>query len=124
MSQRLARVAGEVRRILGEVVARDEIKDPRVRGAGIITFTHVRVTGDLRSAHAFFTVHGADDATLQRVRQGLASASAYLRRRVGDELRMRVTPQLRFEIDRVFEQEAKVDSILRALADERVESKK
>ena len=33
--------------ILGEALARDEIKDPRVRGAGLITVTHVRVSGDL-----------------------------------------------------------------------------
>ena len=47
MSQRLERVAGEVRAVLGEVLARDEIKDPRVRGVGLITVTHVRVSGDL-----------------------------------------------------------------------------
>ena len=46
-------------RSLGEVLARDEIKDPRVRGAGLITVTHVRVSGDLRHARALFTVHGA-----------------------------------------------------------------
>jgi ribosome-binding factor A len=57
MSQRLERVSGEVRAILGEVLARDEIKDPRVRGAGLITVTHVRVSGDLRHAWASFTVH-------------------------------------------------------------------
>ena len=62
MSQRVERVAGEVRAILGEALARDEIKDPRVRGAGLITVTHVRVSGDLRHARALFTVHGMDAA--------------------------------------------------------------
>src|SRR4029079_14902267 len=65
VSQRLERGAGEVRAILGEVLARDEIKDPRVRGAGLITVTHVRVSGDLRNARALFTVHDADTATLE-----------------------------------------------------------
>ena len=50
MSQRVERVASEVRGVLGEVLARDEIKDPRVRGAGLITVTHVRVSGDLQHA--------------------------------------------------------------------------
>ena len=50
MSQRTDRVAGEVRAVLGEVLARDEIKDPRVRGVGLITVTHVRISGDLRHA--------------------------------------------------------------------------
>ncbi len=57
MSLRMERVAGEVRAVVGEVLARDEIKDPRVRGAGLITVTHVRVSGDLRHAWALFTVH-------------------------------------------------------------------
>ena len=59
MSQRVERVAGEVRAVLGEVLARDEIKDPRVRGAGLITVTHMRVSGDLRHARVLFTVHSA-----------------------------------------------------------------
>src|SRR4029079_7803094 len=69
MSMRLERVAGEVRAVLGDVLARDEIKDPRVRGAGLITVTHVRVSGDLRHARAMFTVHDADGGAAERARQ-------------------------------------------------------
>ncbi len=113
MTQRTERVAGEIRQILGEIIVRQDIKDPRVRGAGIITFTHVRISGDLRQAHAFFTVHGMDDDALERVRQGLASAAGFLQRRVGDKLRLKSTPALVFEVDRVFEQEARIDALLR-----------
>src|SRR5437762_11238758 len=88
MSLRLERVAGEVRAIVGEVLARDEIKDPRVRGAGLITVTHVRVSGDLRHARALFTVHDADAAKLERVRQGLDNASGYFRQAIARRLRM------------------------------------
>src|SRR4029079_14970237 len=69
MSQRTERIAGEVRAVVGEVLARQEIKDPRVRGAGLITVTHVRMSGDLRQARALFTVHGAGEAELERVRE-------------------------------------------------------
>jgi ribosome-binding factor A len=113
MTQRTDRVAGEVREVLGEIVVRQEIKDPRVRGAGIITFTHVRISGDLRQAKAFFTVHGMDDESLERVREGLTSAGGYMRRRIGDRLRLKSTPSLSFEVDRVFEQEAHIDALLR-----------
>ncbi len=113
MTQRTERVAGEIRIILGEIVARQEIKDPRVRGAGIVTFTHVRISGDLRQAKAFFTVHGMDDESLARVRDGLDHASGYFRRRIADRLRLKSTPSLTFEIDRVFEQEAHIDALLR-----------
>ncbi len=113
MSQRTERVAGEIRELLGDVIVRQEIKDPRVRGAGIITFTYVRLTGDLRQARAFFTVHGMDDESLARVRQGLESAAGFLRRRIGEQLRLKSTPALTFEVDRVFEQEARIDALLR-----------
>src|SRR5947209_6932002 len=62
MSQRTERIAGEVRAAVGEVIARQEIKDPRVRGAGLITITHVRLAGALRQARV------GEGATLRRRR--------------------------------------------------------
>ena len=67
MSQRAEKVAGEIREVIGEMVVRGAIKDPRVRDAGLITITYVRITGDLRQARVFFTVHGADDAGAEKV---------------------------------------------------------
>jgi ribosome-binding factor A len=120
MTQRTERVAGELRDLLGELVARQEIKDPRVRIAGIITFTHVRVSGDLRQARAFFTVHGMDEEGLERVCQGLTAAGGYLRRRIAERLRLRSTPSLIFEVDRVFEQEAHIDALLKEVRAEKM----
>jgi ribosome-binding factor A len=119
MNQRLERIASEIREILGAALVRGEIKDPRVQASGLITITHVRVTGDLREAKASFMVHDADEAALERTRQGLNSAAGYLRRLIGSQLRLKVTPTLTFEIDRVFEQEAKVDRLLHELEQER-----
>jgi ribosome-binding factor A len=116
VNQRLERVAGEVRAVLGEVLARDEIKDPRVRGAGLITVTHVRVSGDLQHAKAFFTVHGLDGPALERVRAGLDHASGYFRHAISRRLRTRVSPAVTFEVDHVFEQAAHIESILHDLA--------
>src|SRR6187549_4000550 len=112
MSQRLERVAGEVRAILGEVLARDEIKDPRVRGAGLITVTHVWVSGDLRHARALFTVHDLDAAGMERVRQGLNHASGYFRHAIAQRLRMKVAPAVKFEVDKVFDQAERVEKLL------------
>ena len=117
MTQRTERVAGEIRELLGEIIARQEIKDPRVRGAGIVTFTHVRVSGDLRQAKAFFTAHGMDDESLERVRHGLGSAAGFMRRRIADRLRLKSTPTLTFEVDHVFEQEAHIDELLREVSE-------
>jgi ribosome-binding factor A len=112
----MERVAAEVRGVLGEVLSRDEIKDPRVRGAGLITVTHVRISGDLQHAGALFTVHGLDAAALERVRQGLNHASGYFRQAVSRRLRMKVAPAIKFEVDQVFEQAALVEKLLHEVA--------
>ena len=119
MNQRLQRISSEIREILGEIVTRQEIKDPRVHDAGLITITHVRVTGDLREAIASFIVHDVDEAALKRAEEGLNSASGYLRRLIGQQLRLKVTPTLTFEIDRVFDQEAKIDRLLHEVSTEK-----
>jgi ribosome-binding factor A len=118
VNQRIERVQGEIREILGDALVRQQIKDPRVREAGIVTLTHVRVTGDLRQARVFFMVHGADSAALARVRDGLNHAAGFLRHVLGDKLRTRVVPTLTFEVDDVFEKEERVDALLREIAEE------
>ena len=85
----------EVELRLGDITLRQPFtvsKDPRVRGAGLITVTHVRVSGDLRHARALFTVHDLDRAGLERVRQGLDNASGYFRMAISRRLRMKVAP--------------------------------
>jgi ribosome-binding factor A len=115
MNQRVQRLAMEIREILGEILVRQEIKDPRVQDAGLITLTHVRLTGDLQKVTALFTVHGASPAALEKVQAGLNHAGGFLRRRLGKELSVRTVPTVTFEVDRVFEQEEKVDKLLREI---------
>lgn len=119
MSDRVIRLAGQVREVLSEALVRGEVKDPRVRGAGIITITHVRLTGDLREATALFMVHGAGEGELERVRGGLDNAAGYLRRLIGKELSLRTIPTLAFEVDRVFEAESRVEKVFAELAAEK-----
>jgi ribosome-binding factor A len=116
LNQRVERVSAEIRDILGQALVRGEIKDPRVQQGGLVTFTHVKVTGDLREARALFIVHQATPEQLESVRQGLTSAAGYLRRLIGSQLRLKVVPTLTFEVDRVFDQEAKIDALLREVA--------
>jgi ribosome-binding factor A len=118
VNQRTERVGGEIREVLGEALIRGEIKDPRVASSGLVTITHVRISGDLREAKAFFIVHDADQEAMTRVREGLESASGYLRRLVARQLRLKVIPSLHFEIDTVFEQEKKIDALLHEIGAE------
>ncbi len=114
---RQQRIAEEIRLAIGEALIRGEIKDPRVSDAGIITVTHVTVTGDLHQARALFMVYGADEAKLKGVKEALNKASGFWRRKIGERLRVKFTPTLTFEVDRVFESEERVERALREIAD-------
>jgi ribosome-binding factor A len=118
LKQRTERLSREIQAILGEALARGDIKDPRVREAGLVTITRVRVTGDLREARVAFAVFGAVDAVLERAQAGLQSAASHLQRQIGHKLRTRNTPTLTFEIDRVLDEALRVDSILRTVSAE------
>jgi ribosome-binding factor A len=118
LKQRTERLSREIQAILGEALARGDIKDPRVRDAGLVTITRVRVTGDLREARVAFAVFGAVDAVLERAQAGLQSAASHLQREIGHKLRTRNTPTLTFEIDRVLDEALRVDSILRTVSAE------
>lgn len=116
MNQRTERLGAEIHSVLGGIIARGEIRDSRVRDAGLVTITAVRVTGDLREARVAFTVFGADEATLEKVRRGLEAARSYLQQALARQLRARNTALLKFEIDRGLDNAFRVDHLLREAA--------
>ena len=93
MSQRLDRVAEELREVLAEEIQR--LKDPRV---GFVTVTGVRVTPDLRKARVFYTVLG-EDRDKSATRAALRSARSHLRATLGREVRIKFVPDLEFRED-------------------------
>jgi ribosome-binding factor A len=115
MKQRTERLGLEIQSIVAELLARGEVKDPRVRNAGLVTITRVQVTGDLRDARVAFTVYGAAGPELERVRAGLDAASGHLRRALGRRLRVRATPSLTFEIDHALDHAFHVDALLKEI---------
>ena len=91
---RPARVAQLIQRQLAEELARG-LKDPRI---GMVTITGVEVGGDLRNATIFFSTMG-DEKQREETLRGLNSARGYLRRQIGEGLKLRVTPDIHFRYD-------------------------
>jgi len=116
MNQRTERMSAEIQSVLGRILARGEIRDSRVRDAGLVTITSVRVTGDLSEARVAFTVFGADEPALEQVRRGLQAASSYLQGELAKQLRTRKTALLSFEADKALDNAFRVDSLLREAA--------
>lgn len=94
MTRRSERVAEEIREEVARLLAR-EIKDPRI---GFVTITRVSLTPDLRLARVYVGVLG-DEAQRKRTLDGLGHSAGYMRRLVGQHLRLRLAPELRFFYD-------------------------
>jgi ribosome-binding factor A len=85
-----------------------ELKDPRVHS---VTITGVDATSDLTQAVVYVRSLG-DDPPVDEAIEGLESASGFIRRTLGRELRLRRIPELRFEADRTLESARRIESLL------------
>jgi ribosome-binding factor A len=89
------------------------VKDPRL---GFVTITDVRVSGDLQHATLFYTVFGSDEER-EGTAAALTSATGMLRREVGRQTGVRLTPTLEFIADAVPENARVIEDLLREARD-------
>jgi len=115
-SRRIARVAELIKREVS-VMLLQEIKDDRV-GAGMVSVTEVNVSGDLQHTKIFVSIYGTEEAKAETM-AGLAAATGFIRREIGQRLSLRRTPEVIFQEDRSFERGSKVLSLLNQLNRER-----
>jgi ribosome-binding factor A len=103
---RTDRVGEEFREILAEAI--QGLKDPRV---GFVTVTGVKVSPDLHVAWVYYTVLG-DEKAAAGTRAALRSAAPHLRHELGRQIRLKVTPELRFEQDALPASAERIDELL------------
>ena len=111
------RVADELRKELSILIAR-EVQDP---GIGFLTITRVKVTADLQLARVFYTTIG-DEKTRKETSKALGRALPFLRRQVGNRLRLRSVPELQFVYDESIEQQDRIERIIQDIHAERAEN--
>lgn len=98
-TRRIARVNDLIRKEISELLLR-EIRDPRL--GGLLSVTEVDTSPDLRHAKVFVSVMGSEEEKRQ-AEEGLAAASGFLRRSLGERLSLRRIPQLDFQRDESIE---------------------
>jgi len=108
-SRRSERVSTLLQQAIAGLIIRG-IKDPRVSG---VTVTGVDVSADLRHAHVYYRVLGTE-ADVARAQAGLEHAVGYIQGVVGRELRLRYTPELRFEFDPTPDRARRLEELLAA----------
>ena len=114
MVQRASRVGDQIQAEIASLLTR-EVHDP---GIGFLTITRVQVTPDLQQARVYYTTIGDDKARRESSR-ALGRATPFLRRQVGQRLRLRRVPELTFFYDESIEKGDRVERILQELQAER-----
>jgi len=114
MNQRASRVGDQIRAELASLLTRD-VHDP---GIGFLTITSVKVSPDLQQARVYYTIIGDDKAKRESAR-ALNRATPFLRRQVGQRLRLKRVPELTFLYDESIEKGDRVERILQELQAER-----
>ncbi|MCO4836647.1 MAG: 30S ribosome-binding factor RbfA [Oceanospirillaceae bacterium] len=94
---RTQRVADQIQRELASLIQR-EVKDPRV---GMATVSAVEVSRDLSHAKVFVTIFNGseDEQEIVESIKALNSAAGFLRSQLGQRMKLRIVPTLRFHYD-------------------------
>ncbi|MCG7334008.1 30S ribosome-binding factor RbfA [Sporosarcina sp. ACRSM] len=108
MSMRANRVAEQMKKELGAIIGQ-KLKDPRI---GFVTVTDVEVTGDLQQATIFISVLGKEQEKEETLK-GLNKAKGFIRTEIGQRIRLRVTPEIKFEFDDSVAYGNRIDTLLR-----------
>ena len=106
---RIVRINDDIKRELAQLIP--NLKDPRVRG--LISITRVDTTPDLRYCKVY--VSALDKGDGKDMVKGLKSASGYIRRELGQRLRLRHVPEMHFKATDSIEYSANISKILNDL---------
>ena len=100
------RIGAQMHRELA-LLLRDAAKDPRLSE---VTIQEVRVTRDLSHAKIYFTILDKDEA--QYFVKVLGHAAGFLRRRLGQIMKLRTVPELKFVYDSSIEEGKRLSDLI------------
>jgi ribosome-binding factor A len=106
-TRRQQRVAEQVRHELSQMIEH-EVNDPRLV---MINLTDATISPDLRDANVYVSsLQG--EAARDEVLAGLEAARGFLRRGLGDRLKLRVVPNLHFHWDKSLETGDRISQLI------------
>lgn len=109
--KRSQRVSDLLREEIAEIIMR-RVKDPRL---GFVTVTGVDITEDLKIARVYISV--LNDEERDTAIDILNSARSFIRSEVSKRVRMKTIPTIEFRIDESIEYGARIDRLLKEIAE-------
>lgn len=105
---REARIDGEFRRALGELLL-TELKDPRM--SKMASVSKVSVTQDLKYAKVYVSIYDTPEKVASTM-EALESAEPFLRAKLNEMIRLRRMPVMTFVHDDSIEYSAKISKLI------------
>ena len=104
---RIDKIQEELRQQVSMIV-QQELRDPRI---GFVTITEVELTADLKEAKIYFTIMDTGRSTEGTVR-ALKNSAAYVRRLIGQRIKIKFTPEIKFVYDDSQIRQSRIDEII------------
>lgn len=111
MRYRRLRLQDLLREEISAIIQRD-LKDP---GLGLVTILDVRVTEDLRSAKILYSVYG-DKEEKERTGAAINRSRGYIKFLLGQRLKLKFMPDIRFVTEDTYEHIEKIEEILKKVS--------
>lgn len=92
---RIEKVSSAIKREVSHII-QSELNDPRL---GFITIVRVDLSKDLEHAKICYSVLGSKES-VKNSQEGLDSAKGYIKKLVGDRLKLRLVPEISFKLDK------------------------
>lgn len=107
---RPTRVAQELKRTLAQLIVQ-EVKDPRFQK---MTITDCQISKDLSVAKVHFSLigHNSKDPEVEETLKALEKAKGFFRSEIGNRLKLRIVPDLRFYFDTVPENVQHIEDLI------------
>lgn len=109
--RRTARISAQVQKELSKIL-RDDLSDPRLKDSALVSVTEVEVTNDLSYADCYISVMGTDKEK-EDVFAALNQAKGYIKVLIGERMRLRLMPEIRFKEDNSIEKGAYMDKLIK-----------
>jgi ribosome-binding factor A len=111
--ERNARLEGEIRSVLSDLLL-SEVNDPRLAS---VTVSSIRLSADRSKASVYYSVIG-DSEQEREAGDGFTAAAPFMRRQLGQRMRLRVVPSLEFFRDTSYEYGDHMERVFDRLSDE------
>jgi len=111
--QRIDRISEQVRREV-DLILREHLSDPRIKGTFSVTRAHV--TRDLRYAKIYVSILEAENR--EPMMAALKSAAGFVRHELGNRMIIRYAPEVLFELDQNIEYGIHIASVLKQVQPE------